>query len=503
MSRKKVLTKEEKNQNLEHLFNDIVLQAHLRYSIDTSCKNVYEFTNTDTFKQIVHDITSVTGIGNKSKNFFESKTVYQTLSILLPLAVNQYYVTTETSEKGVNRELSELGKEYPYGLFLQITIKYLICDLMYLFLYKAEVTKELKKSNYSIKAYKEFTEEYITSSFHEFHDIVINAKAGSKDSVDDKFTKLEKKKQSKTASEIVHPVEKAGRNVLSHFEKFEYDEDTEEYKTGVLTQRRTDRKNNLEQIGVSVYLNLSELDKFNIVKELTPFDNSVHNAVATLIYHNKKQKFSIYELALAMGCDESLPSSTAENIRNSLEKMSRITVTIDNKEESDRYNYSHYYTSKVPLLPVQVIEETEKKTGNITNIYYKKLNYDGIKVTPLFDYALLKKQVTTLPLICYQAPLSKTDTNIRIRDYLLFRIKTDKADSVTNKIRINLDSVLKDANITKELIKNKETLKDSKKRAKKAIETYLNYWSENTDLLESWRMEKNQHSDNVIVIKKN
>ena len=96
-------------------------------------------------------------------------------------------------------------------------------------------------------------------------------------------------------------------------------------------------------------------------------------------------------------------------------------------------------------------------------------------------FAKDRKQVTTIDIKLLQSPISKTDANLLIDDYLLERIhkeKRTKKDSCT----IVLDTLYKYANIT---------TSKQKQRAPEKVKKYLNYYKE-TGLFKSYKMSNDK-----------
>lgn len=150
-----------------------------------------------------------------------------------------------------------------------------------------------------------------------------------------------------------------------------------------------------------------------ITKKLGAYDKRVYVAAGAL-YNAGNEVFSTQQIYHAMG-NKSTPSLTdRDKIRASIAKMSSARIFIDNFEESNRYNYEHYKYSGM-LLPCETIEAI------IDNIVVE----DAIHLfrePPLLTFAKERKQVTTIDLKLLQSPVSKTDSNLLLEDYLLERL---------------------------------------------------------------------------------
>lgn len=507
------------HDNLERL-SEIILHAHERYKIENyssytvdDIESIYNFSKTETFENIVHDITEVAKTNKEDLIFWGNSLVYTTLDIMFKLALSQYYQAPDINEKGETiepRKLSRIGEKAPYAPFLQYVIKHVITDLQCIVWYQKEITDNLKKNEYSISFFDEITPEYLISELRELDIILLNSIGADFPTKEKRIFELQEKLQKKYEhltylhnNTVTHPLEKAGRNTFSNFNEFNHDKITNEYFYGFLTQKREDRGCLPENIGITITVSFEKITTdLGIKNELTVFDYAVHNSVATLLYHGNK-RFSIFKVAKTMGYQNDISQKTISDINSSIIKMMHTYVLIDNQDEAKKYNYPSFKTSYVPILPLQKVEEIDTNSYKTKGTYYNQIHYEHVAVTPLFDFALSKKQITELPLAIYQAPVRKTDINLKIRDYLLFRIKTDKPDTNTHEIKILVNSVLKDSQITKENFTNINTFKANKKRAKQNITKYLSYWESNcTGLINSWRLEKNNKGDEIIVIKK-
>ena len=83
-------------------------------------------------------------------------------------------------------------------------------------------------------------------------------------------------------------------------------------------------------------------------------------------------------------------------------------------------------------------------------------------------FAKRRNQVTTLPIKLLQSPISKTESNLAIDDYLLERISREKRKDV-KECRLLYEKIYQRANITTRM---------QRKRAPEKIRKYLTYYKQ-------------------------
>lgn len=184
---------------------------------------------------------------------------------------------------------------------------------------------------------------------------------------------------------------------------------------------------------------LEESESVRITKKLTPFDKRVYTAVGAL-YNAGNTVISLSQIYTAMGNTGKPPKSTLDKINDSITKMLRAVISISNDPEAKVYNYPRFvYDGN--LLPIERISNVNingKTTEAAIHI---------LREPPMISFA--KKhgnQLTTVPIKVLQSPISKTDNNLQIEEYLIERIAKAKKGSLSNKILIS--SIYEDANIT-------------------------------------------------------
>ena len=218
------------------------------------------------------------------------------------------------------------------------------------------------------------------------------------------------------------------------------------------------RKGN--QANIILLLDFEALNGVNISRELTVYDKWVWNACANLKDqgHDVLTAEQIYK---AMGNTGRPNAKTKEKIMESIETISRARVTIDTTEEHDLYPKYERVKATFPLLATETC--TAYARGQVVECAIRI-----IEAPKLFAFAENRQQVTRLPLNVLDSPISKTDDNLLLSDYLLMRIsKMRNSKYITRTIL--LDTIYQRCCI--------ETYKQ-KQRLPEKIERILNHYKE-------------------------
>ena len=102
------------------------------------------------------------------------------------------------------------------------------------------------------------------------------------------------------------------------------------------------------------------------------------------------------------------------------------------------------------------------------------------------SFARQRKQITSIDIALLQSPISKTDANLRIEDYLLERMSKDK-NSKKNECRILFKTIYNHVGIADKPKTNTE--RKQKQRAPEKIESYLEHYQQ-TGHISGYTMEK-------------
>ena len=213
-------------------------------------------------------------------------------------------------------------------------------------------------------------------------------------------------------------------------------------------------------------INFDGLEEAGIVPHLKPYDRRVYEALSSLWQHvtaeTEQDVFGLKDIYFAMGYKGNPGAADKRKINDSITKMLNAHISIDNLAEADAYRYPRFRYD-ASLLPC------ERITG-----YVDGQVVDGLihlfREPPLFTFARERRQLTSHSINVLQSPLSKTDTNIQIEDYLREQIawmKNEKGKKRSNKI--TLASIFEAAGITR---------RDARKRKRADIVTLLDHYTE-------------------------
>ena len=208
---------------------------------------------------------------------------------------------------------------------------------------------------------------------------------------------------------------------------------------------------------------LEESENIKITKKLTPFDKRVYAAISA-IYNAGNAVASLTQIYFAMGNTSRPPKSSIEHIYNSIIKMIKAHITLDNEDEAKVYNYPHFkYEGN--LLPIEMLSNVDirgKITESAINIF---------REPPLLSFAKGRNQVTTVPVKLLQSPISKTESSLMLEDYLIYRISKAKLKGKDKKPKfsniIKLETLYREMEITD---------RRAKPRLLDKVERYLEYY---------------------------
>ena len=163
-------------------------------------------------------------------------------------------------------------------------------------------------------------------------------------------------------------------------------------------------------------------------KRLTAFDKRVYIAVAAL-YKAGNKIMTCSQIHQAMGYSTRPAKTDIEKIRNSVLKMSSTRVFLDNREEITKggYNYPPVVIDG-PLLPIF------HRHDCIINGQVAPEAFAPVCDPPIVDFARARKQIIRVDKKLLETPISKTDQNLQIEDYLLERVARAKNKAQPPKI---------------------------------------------------------------------
>lgn len=187
----------------------------------------------------------------------------------------------------------------------------------------------------------------------------------------------------------------------------------------------------------------------SISQKLEPYDKRVQIAAGTL-WKEYGEYFTLKQLYHAMGNDGQPGAGEFKKMLNSMKKQLTAEIQITNEDEAKKQKRRAKFVYSGALLPYETI--TAEVNGKIQ---------DGVihllREPPLIEFARQRKQITTIPRAVLTTPISQTNDNLAIEDYVIERINMMKHDQEKNR-KILIKSVNEHCLIT--ATKQKQRTKD-------------------------------------------
>ena len=174
-------------------------------------------------------------------------------------------------------------------------------------------------------------------------------------------------------------------------------------------------------------IDFSEISKeLSITKKLEPYDKLVYLAVSAL-YNEGKDVITLQQIYNTMGCIGRAGKTDREKINASLTKMVKASIFINNATEATALKNRTRFTYDGSLLPMERIQAyvNGQLTESAIHIF---------REPPMVSFAKERKQITTIDRQLLESPLSKTNANILLEDYLIERISHIKKGKTSNKM---------------------------------------------------------------------
>jgi hypothetical protein len=222
----------------------------------------------------------------------------------------------------------------------------------------------------------------------------------------------------------------------------------------------TSKKGSKQDAIIYYGINFDEIETgVKITKQLTPFDKRCYIAAAAL-FNAGNDIISATQLYSMMGNPGKPQASDIKKINDSITKMGAARVYIDNERETKAAKGYQHFKYDAALLPFERI--SAYINGQLTDSAIHLF-----REPPLMSFARQRNQITTVSRQLLESPVSKTDANLRIDDYLLERIGHMKRKKSTTPQRMLFVTIYKQCGIT--------TAKQ-KQRAPEKIRRYLDYY---------------------------
>lgn len=174
-------------------------------------------------------------------------------------------------------------------------------------------------------------------------------------------------------------------------------------------------------------------EDFKISRKLEPYDRLVYEAISAL-YNDERNTQKIISIGqiyhIMMGYDKKASNLDTKKIDESITKMSRAHITIDNEGESTHHKHRVHQVYDAPLLPC------ERVRGYINGQLVNGLIH-MLREPPAMSFAKARNQITSVTPEQLQLPLNKTNTNLQLQHYLIDRIAKIKAGNSPNKVLLS------------------------------------------------------------------
>lgn len=203
---------------------------------------------------------------------------------------------------------------------------------------------------------------------------------------------------------------------------------------------------------------LESLPELNITKQLTPFDKRVY-IIAAALFNAGNEVITATQIYKA-DHDKQPNDKDLKKINDSLTKMGAAHIFIDNKQEisiNKKYPKFKYDASLLPF---------ERMSAYI-NGQLAEAAIHLLREPPLITFARERKQITTIDRQLLLAPVSKTDANLRIEDYLIERISHMKSPHSRAPRKLLYATIFENCGITE---------KKQRQRAPEKIRRFLDYY---------------------------
>lgn len=268
---------------------------------------------------------------------------------------------------------------------------------------------------------------------------------------------------AKRADIVEYPLDKVNREIWSLLQETT----GKQLKLGLnVAAEGSDRK-----INIYYAIDFDKLEKegIKITKKLLPFDKRVYIAIAAL-YNAGNSYITLTQIYYAMGNTGKPSKNQLEKINDSVTKMKGADVFLDNIHETEVYNYLRFKYQGY-LLPAEIVTATIN--GQLTESAIHLF-----REPPIVSFAKQRKQITTITVKVLQSPISKTDANLLIDDYLIERIAQAKSGRQPKKILYS--KIYEQAQIT---------TPSQRTRAPEKIKTYLEHYK-SCGLISAYKMKE-------------
>lgn len=233
-----------------------------------------------------------------------------------------------------------------------------------------------------------------------------------------------------------------------------------ERDTGGQLAIKAEKTGSKEQVNIIYSIDFDSLGQgVTITKRLTTFDKRVYMAISAL-YNAGNNVITLSQIYYAMGYTGTPGKWDLTKINDAISKMAGAKVYVNNADETAHgYKYAKFIYDGA-LLPLE-------RFAAVVNGKLADAAIHIFREPPVITFAKQREQITTIEVKLLQSPMSKTESNLQIDDYLIERICRAQRNKKTGSSKILYATLYSHAGIT---------TKKQKQRAPEKIERYLEHY---------------------------
>lgn len=258
---------------------------------------------------------------------------------------------------------------------------------------------------------------------------------------------------SKGVNNVEYPLDKINANIWTLLKDAD--------KNGQLAFA-AEKRGSSKTADIIYSINFEELEQetgVTITKKLTAFDKRCYIA-ASALFNNGFEVLTVAQLYAAMGNSGRPSAADIKKINDSLTKMRAAHIYLNNESEHKLYPKYSKFVYDASLLPMERISAVVNGQTVDSAIHL-------FREPPLVSFARDRKQITTVSRQLLESPLSKTDANLQLDDYLIERISHIKKSKVKTSNKLLYTTIYEKAGINTKM---------QRSRAKDKIKQYLEHY---------------------------
>lgn len=220
------------------------------------------------------------------------------------------------------------------------------------------------------------------------------------------------------------------------------------------------KKGSKTDIPIIYGIDFDELEKagnVTITRTLTPYDKRVYLSISAL-FNAGNDIVTMSKIYQTMGYSSRMGATDIKRLQDSITKLAAAHIYINNEQEVKAYPNRPKFRYDASLLPMERVTVTIQGGETETALHL-------FREPPLTTFAKGRGQITTIAPKLLQSPISKTDQNLMIDDYLIERIARMKNGKGAAR-KILFSTIYEHCKITGK----------QRQRTPEKIRKYLNYY---------------------------